>query len=156
MPIKTPIHMKAICRQQRLFKSIPPCQPSVCSSAGVRQCVWSPYLPLERPVCLWCQPTTPACHSQVCQYARPALPACVSASQRNPHWGHCHPASCGANEKSLWQLSWLAWLPEQASLLNRGHQSATYHLFVDRSSHASSQMQNHDLQKLGLIKHWTE
>lgn len=58
-PIKAPIHMKAISRQQQLLKSSPPCQPPFAPQqecGRVCVCVRSPSLPLERPAWSWCQP----------------------------------------------------------------------------------------------------
>lgn len=108
--------MKAVGRQRQLFRSSPPCQPPFAPQQECgRVCVCDlPSLPLERPACRWCQPTAPPeCRLRFqCQGAHPALPACMSARLKSPRRWRCCPASCWANEKPLWQLSWLAGLPQ--------------------------------------------
>lgn len=110
-PIKAPIHMKAISRQRQLFRSSPPCQPPVCSSTGVWQSVFVCVITLsaagEASLLLVPATSPPECWQPLPVPGRSP----GSARLKSPHRWHCCPASCGANEKPLWQLSWLARLP---------------------------------------------
>lgn len=108
--------MKAINRQQQLFRSSPPFQPPFAppqECGRVCLCVISLFATGEASLLLVPVSTPPECrlHFQ-CQGAHPALPVCMSARLKSPHRWHCCPASCWANEKPLWQLSWLARLPK--------------------------------------------
>lgn len=143
-PIKAPIHMKAISRQRQLFRSSPPCQPPFapqqeCGRVVVCMCVCVISLSATGEASLLLLPATapPECRLLFQrQGAHPALPACMSARLTSPHRWHCCPASCWASEKPLWQLSWLARLPQHP-----GCQSPT--LWIDHISTHLSLVQQH-------------